>query len=359
MSNYTQTTFFAPKDALTTGNAAKVIKGSEVDVELGAISTAVATKLDSGSVASNAQADALASDTVFISPLKLLRAIGNGNFTTAPGFISTLTNDAAPDGALDYVMTFDFSAGQLKKATPSALLTASGSVPTSRQIIAGAGLSGGGTLAADRTLSIPANGITTTMITDANVTLAKIVNVTDNRILGRAAGSSGVATELTVANGLSMASGVVSGNVYAVYKTAQTARTTTITQADDTHLIVASLPAGTYTIDCVLFFSDGSAAGAGGVQYGFRRAGSSTGNEFRTLMGYVNAANLALPNTLLTSVTQHAAWSSATNSDYVKIGGCFSTSTAGDFAVQWSQKVSTAGNLVLQDRSYMVLTKIA
>lgn len=47
MSNYTQVTFFGPKDALTTGNAAKLIKGVEVDAELAAIASAILSKLDS------------------------------------------------------------------------------------------------------------------------------------------------------------------------------------------------------------------------------------------------------------------------------------------------------------------------
>jgi hypothetical protein len=49
LSNYSQVTFFAPKDALITGNPSKLIKGSEVDPEFLAISTAIATKADSSS----------------------------------------------------------------------------------------------------------------------------------------------------------------------------------------------------------------------------------------------------------------------------------------------------------------------
>ncbi len=52
MSNYTQTTFFAPKDALLSGNPLKLIKGAEVDPELAAIATAIASKYDASSIAS-------------------------------------------------------------------------------------------------------------------------------------------------------------------------------------------------------------------------------------------------------------------------------------------------------------------
>ena len=44
MSNYSQNTFFAPKDNLATGNASKKILGSEMDAELDEISTAIASK---------------------------------------------------------------------------------------------------------------------------------------------------------------------------------------------------------------------------------------------------------------------------------------------------------------------------
>jgi hypothetical protein len=46
MSNYTKTVNFAAKDALTTGDAAKIVKGTEIDTEFNNIATAVATKID-------------------------------------------------------------------------------------------------------------------------------------------------------------------------------------------------------------------------------------------------------------------------------------------------------------------------
>jgi hypothetical protein len=51
MSNYTKTTNFASKDALSSGDPAKKIKGTEFNVEFDAIATAVATKADLASPA--------------------------------------------------------------------------------------------------------------------------------------------------------------------------------------------------------------------------------------------------------------------------------------------------------------------
>jgi len=49
MSNYTKTVNFAAKDSLTTGDANKIVKGTEIDTEFNNIATAVATKYDSAS----------------------------------------------------------------------------------------------------------------------------------------------------------------------------------------------------------------------------------------------------------------------------------------------------------------------
>jgi hypothetical protein len=49
MSNYTKATNFASKDALSTGNPSKVIKGTEIDAEYTAIASAISSKADSNS----------------------------------------------------------------------------------------------------------------------------------------------------------------------------------------------------------------------------------------------------------------------------------------------------------------------
>ena len=46
MSNYTKATDFAAKDALSTGNALKLVRGTEINTEFAAIQTAVNTKAD-------------------------------------------------------------------------------------------------------------------------------------------------------------------------------------------------------------------------------------------------------------------------------------------------------------------------
>ena len=49
MSNYTKTTNFATKDSLPSGNAGKIIKGTEINTEFDNIATAIATKAEANS----------------------------------------------------------------------------------------------------------------------------------------------------------------------------------------------------------------------------------------------------------------------------------------------------------------------
>jgi len=46
MADYAKTTNFATKDNLTSGNPAKIVKGTEIDTEFNNIATAIATKQD-------------------------------------------------------------------------------------------------------------------------------------------------------------------------------------------------------------------------------------------------------------------------------------------------------------------------
>jgi microcystin-dependent protein len=49
MSNYVKATNFTAKDALPIGDSGKIVKGTEIDVELSAIASAIASKSDSNS----------------------------------------------------------------------------------------------------------------------------------------------------------------------------------------------------------------------------------------------------------------------------------------------------------------------
>lgn len=118
MSNYTKLTSFNVKDALPSGDPAKRIKGTELDDEFNAISTAVATKVDATASAINSalgstavqnathadSADTATTATTFSTAIFTVSESGNTlNFISAPtvtGSISgsTLTVTAATVG---------------------------------------------------------------------------------------------------------------------------------------------------------------------------------------------------------------------------------------------------------------------
>lgn len=158
MSDYTQTTDFSAKDALSTGDPNKLIKGSEVDAELAAISTAIATKYDSADLATQGQAQAGSDNTTLMTPLRVeehvttwagenagivadlqaladpnadrlvmwddsagaavLATLGDGLQVSATDIsldIANLTSETEIDGDADYVAMYDASAGAHRK----------------------------------------------------------------------------------------------------------------------------------------------------------------------------------------------------------------------------------------------------
>ena len=78
MTDYTQTTDFSVKDGLPANDPEKDILGSDIDNELGPIATAIASKYDNTDIASQAQAEAGASNEVLMTPLRVAQYLGIG-----------------------------------------------------------------------------------------------------------------------------------------------------------------------------------------------------------------------------------------------------------------------------------------
>ena len=89
MSNYTKATNFASKDALSTGNPAKVIKGTEIDAEYTAIASAISSKADSNS------------PTLTGTPLTPTASAGTSTTQIAStAFVSTAVASVFPSGGI-------------------------------------------------------------------------------------------------------------------------------------------------------------------------------------------------------------------------------------------------------------------
>jgi len=220
MSDYTPIVDFAAKDALATGLAAKKILGTEFTAELDAIATAIATKYDSTDIATTAEAQAETLSTVLCTPLSLsewsdanggmvgdIHALADPNADTVLGWddsagavigftmgtglgfngttleISHLGIEDLVDPNADRVLMWDDSAGASAWMDFSDQFTVTATTlslnitnieadlnhdnltgfvgnehidHSSVTLTAGAGLTGGGTIAANRTFAVGA-----------------------------------------------------------------------------------------------------------------------------------------------------------------------------------------------------------
>lgn len=86
MTDYSQNTTFADKDALTPGDPGKVIKGSDVDAELSEIESAIMTKIDKPSSPST---------------YDFLRYSGSAWVAATGGWVKLSSTDASDDATID------------------------------------------------------------------------------------------------------------------------------------------------------------------------------------------------------------------------------------------------------------------
>jgi hypothetical protein len=96
VANYVKATDFASKDALLTGNPAKIIKGTEIDTEFNDISTAISTKADTASPTFTgtpaAPTAAGGTNTTQIATTAFVQAEIASDLTTERSATATLTN---------------------------------------------------------------------------------------------------------------------------------------------------------------------------------------------------------------------------------------------------------------------------
>jgi len=169
MSNYTQSVFFGPKDSLTPGDALKKVKGTELDAELAAITSAVSSKADNtGPTSSFTALSAPGADRLVFwdhsaVAYAFLNPIGSNSGLTISGTSMVVdivgTTTEASLSSSHYLMIHTGAA--LRRITVSQIphndltgYVANEHVNhTSVTLTAGTGLSGGGTIAANRSFS--------------------------------------------------------------------------------------------------------------------------------------------------------------------------------------------------------------
>jgi hypothetical protein len=187
MVDYVKNEDYAAKDALLSGDPEKAILGTDLGGEFDDIATAITSKYDAADIATQPQAEAGTNNTTMMTPLRVAQAITGlslGDGSGGAGILADLELLADPNA--DRILFWDDSEGAAAFLTASTGLTISGASMTTNdaQIVhdslsgfvanehidhssvsiatasGSSGLTGGGTIAATRNLSVDIDGTT-------------------------------------------------------------------------------------------------------------------------------------------------------------------------------------------------------
>jgi hypothetical protein len=224
MSNYTKGTNFQVKDGYSTGNPAKIIKGTEIDAEFTAIASAISSKADSNS------------PTLTGTPLAPTASAGTSTTQIAStAFVATAVAGAIPSGG---IIIWSGSAAAIP--TGWVLCNGSNSTPDLRdKFVVGAGSS----YAVGAT-----GGSANAIVVSHNHTATSTSTVTDpghqhGEFISSLAMVSASGTGSSVSGGVVSASGATNNQVLtASQTTGVTVATTTTVASNGTSGTNANLP---------------------------------------------------------------------------------------------------------------------
>ncbi len=126
MSDYSKTTNFASKDNLTSGNPAKIVKGTEIDTEFNNIATAIATKQDyDADLAAFAAKTAPTGDVVGTTDTQ-----GLTNKTLTNPTVTNYVESVVAIGTVSSSHTLALTSGTVQTATLTASTACTFTMPT-------------------------------------------------------------------------------------------------------------------------------------------------------------------------------------------------------------------------------------
>jgi len=126
MADYTKSTNFASKDNLTSGNANKIVKGTEIDTEFNNIATAIATKQDYDSdLAAFAAKTAPSGDVVGTTDTQ-----GLTNKTLTNPTVTNYVESVVAIGTVTSSSTISLTSGTVQTATLTASTACTFTMPT-------------------------------------------------------------------------------------------------------------------------------------------------------------------------------------------------------------------------------------
>lgn len=145
------------------------------------------------------------------------------------------------------------------------------------------------------------------------------------------------------------------------FKAAATARSSTTTFTDDPDLVIASLPAGTYEIEAVLFFT-GTTTGTQGYKARFSFTGTVADalcDAMYQQAGTLFAQSNSFGGGVLTIISSGSVFTAGAGIDGVVCRGTATLSNTNTLSVQWAQNSSSANATNLLQMSRLTARRIA
>ncbi len=251
-------------------------------------------------------------------------------------------------------------------------LSALGGVPTTRSVSAGTGLTGGGDLSADRTitLGIPVlvvNGGTGAITAAAARTNLAVPGLADNNTFsGNNSFQHQVSVTQNDTSACYFAANSGSGGNYAIgsfmqdryskLKVNDDTRTSTTTLTDDSELVITSVPVGNYIVRSTIMFGAAISSGMG-IKYTLNFTGTSSANGFRGL-GDVFTSLYYSGDIAFGAPAGIGTISSGTVPDKIDIVGRIIVTGTGTLSLQYAQNSSTGNALTMSKGSLLELIRV-
>lgn len=152
------------------------------------------------------------------------------------------------------------------------------------------------------------------------------------------------------------------GDTFTVIKTADTARSSTVTLANDPDLTITNIPAGRYHYR-VYVQTDGTTTGTQGIGWNINYSGTFTSpashwNGYHHCSGAMQTGGAALAAAVTTLQRTCADLNTTDSDNMLELVGTLVATGTGTLGFSWAQEASSANATNVRDGSHIALTRL-